>query len=102
GGEEYYFLYNAKEQQGIIREQALLKTLSELERIQAKNHFTLETASVISRTQYNEIKNMMRLQKDAFDEAGKRFFCDFESQVYYRLLHNLLWSEIDKDKVENY
>ena len=50
GGEEYYFLYNAKEQQGIIREQALLKTLSELERIQAKNHFTLETASVISRT----------------------------------------------------
>ena len=45
---------------------------------------------------------MMRLQKDAFDEAGKRFFCDFESQVYYRLLHNLLWSEIDKDKVENY
>lgn len=102
GGEEYYFLYNAKEQQGIIREQALLKTLSELERIQAKNHFTLETASEISRTQYNEIKNMMRLQKDAFDEAGKRFFCDFESQVYYRLLHNLLWSEIDKDKVENY
>lgn len=101
-GEEYYFLYNSKEQRGVVCNQTLLKALSTIEKIQDKNHLTLEMASEISRTQYREIVDMMRLQKDAFEEAGKRFFCDFDSQVYYRLVHNLLWSEIDKEKISSY
>lgn len=101
-GEEYYFLYNRKEQGGVVWDQTLLKALSALEKIQDKNHLTLETASEINRTQYREITAMMQLQKGALEEAGKRFFCDFDSQVYYRLVHNLLWSEIDKEKISSY
>ena len=101
-GEEYYFLYNSKERRGVVYDQTLLKALSAFERIQDKNHLTLETASEISRTQYREITSMMQLQEDALEEVGKRFFCDFDSQVYYRLVHNLLWSEIDKEKIGSY
>ena len=101
-GEEYYFLYNSKEQRGVVCDQTLLKALSAFERIQDKNHLTLETVSEISRTQYREITAMMQLQKGALEEVGKRYFCDFDAQVYYRLVHNLLWSEIDKEKIGSY
>ena len=101
-GVEYYFLYNSEKQEGSVFNQALLKGLSALEKIQDKNHITLETVSEISRTQYKEITTMMQLQETALEEAGKRFFCDFDSQVYYRLVHNLLWSEIDKEKIGSY
>lgn len=101
-GDEYYLLYNNREQSGIVRNQTLLKMLSALEKTQSKNYLTLETVSEISRTQYDEIADMMLLQRDALEEVGKRFFCDFDSQVYYRLIHNLLWSGIDKAKIGNY
>lgn len=70
-GEEYYFLYNSKEQRGVVCDQTLLKALSAFERIQDKNHLTLETVSEISRTQYREITAMMQLQKGALEEVGK-------------------------------
>lgn len=76
--------------------------LSALEKTQSKNYLTLETASEISWTQYDEITDMMLLQGAALEEVGKRYFCDFDSQVYYRLIHNLLWSEIDKAKMGSY
>lgn len=101
-GEEYYFLYNSENNRGIICDQPLLKALSAVEKIQEKNHFTFETASKITRTQYGEITAMMRLQEAALMEAGKDFFCDFDSQVYYRMLHNLLWSGINKDTISSY
>ena len=85
-GEEYYFLYDSKKQMGIVYEQRFLKMLSAIERIQNKNQLTLETVSKIHKAQYNEIASMMRLQKDALCEVGKDVFCDFDSQVYYRLI----------------
>ena len=101
-GEEYYFLYDSKKQKGIVYEQPLLKMLSAIEKIQEKNQLTLETLSKICQTQYNEIVSMMRLQEEALCEAGKDIFCDFDSQVYYRLVHNLLWSGINKDNISSY
>lgn len=101
-GDEYYLLYNNKKQSGVVCNQTLLKMLSALEKTQSKNYLTLETASEISRTQYDEIVDMMLLQRAALEEVGKRYFCDFDSQVYYRLIHNLLWSEIDKVKIGSY
>lgn len=101
-GEEYYFLYNSKKQKGVVYEQPLLKMLSAIEKIQEKNQLTLETVSKICRTQYNEIVSMMRLQEEALCEVGKDIFCDFDSQVYYRLVHNLLWAGINKDNISSY
>lgn len=101
-GEAYYFLYNVEKRKGVVLNQSLLKGLSALEKIQDKNEITLETASIISRTQYNEIFAMTHLHKVALEEAGSKVFCDFDSQVYYRLIHNLLWSEINNEKIENY
>ncbi len=76
--------------------------MSDIERIQHRNYLTLETVSEIKWTQYREISDMMRLHEAALEEVGKRVFCDFDSQVYYRLLHNMLWSGIDKEKISNY
>lgn len=101
-GEEYYFLYDSKKQKGIVYEQPLLKMLSAIERIQEKNQLTLETVSKIRQTQYSEIVSMMCLQKEALCEVGKDIFCDFDSQVYYRLVHNLLWARINKDNISSY
>ena len=101
-GDEYYLLYNSKEQRGVVYNQTLLKMLSAFEKTQNKNYLTLETASEISRAQYDEITAMMQLQRVALEEVGKRYFCDFDSQVYYRLVHNLLWSEIDKERIGSY
>jgi len=101
-GEEYYFLYDSKKQKGIVYEQPLLKMLSAIERIQEKNQLTLETVSKICKTQYNEVVSMMSLQEEALCEAGKNVFCDFDSQVYYRLVHNLLWAGINKDNISSY
>ncbi len=101
-GEKCYFLYNSKEDRGCIRDQDLLKALWACEILQDRNSFTLETASEISKTQYSEITSMMQLQQAAFEEVGKNIFCDFDSQVYYRLIHNLLWSEINKEKIGSY
>ncbi len=100
--EEYYFLWNSKEERGAVFKQSLLKALSAFEKIQDKNCLTLGTVSRISRTQYEEIAALMQLQERALKEAGKRFFCDFDSQIYYRLIHNLLWSEINEEKINSY
>ena len=101
-GEEYYFLYDNRKQKGIVYNQSLLKMLSAIERIQEKNQLTLETASKISVMQYEAISDMMYLQKSALREAGKDVFCDFDSQVYYRLVHNLLWAKVNKENVDSY
>lgn len=102
GGEEYYFLYNSEKHKGVVWNQSLLKGLAALEKIQDQNYITLEIASEISRIQYNQISSMMQLHKAALEAAGESVFCDFDSQVYYRLIHNLLWSKINKEKIEKY
>lgn len=101
-GEEYYFLYDNIKQKGIVYEQPLLKMLSAIERIQEKNQLTLETVSKICYTQYSEIVCMMRLQEEALCEVSKDVFCDFDSQVFYRLVHNLLWAQINKENIGSY
>lgn len=101
-GEEYYFLYDNSHHQGIILEQSILKMLSAIERIQEKNQLTLETVSKINVMQYREIVSRMRLQEAALCESSKDIFCDFDSQVYYRLVHNLLWARINKDNISSY
>lgn len=101
-GEEYYFLYDSRKQKGIVYDQSLLKMLSALERIQEKNQLTLEMASKINPMQYKDIVAMMYLQKDALCEGNENIFCDFDSQVYYRLIHNLLWAKGNKDNISSY
>lgn len=101
-GEEYYFLYDSRKQKGIVYNQSLLKMLSAIERIQEKNQLTLETASKISVMQYESIVSMMCLQEDALCESNEDIFGDFDSQVYYRLVHNLLWAKINKDNISSY
>lgn len=100
--QEIYFLYDSKHQVGKICDQLLLKMLSGIENIQENNHLTLQTATRITKTYYEEISSLMCLHKLAFEEVGKRFFCDFDSQVYYRLVHNLVWSNIDENTIDSY
>lgn len=62
----------------------------------------MEMASKISVMQYEGIVSMMCLQEDALCEGNEDIFCDFDSQVYYRLVHNLLWAKINKDNISSY
>ena len=97
-----YFLYNYKEDKGIIIDQELLKIIDSFEIMQKNNHLTLDMVSKINRTSYENIKRLMELHKKALEEAGKGCFADFDSQVYYRLIHNMLWSDINETNVIDY
>lgn len=101
-GEEYYFIYNSRSQKGIIYNQRLLKMLSAIEKIQSKNQLTLETASKINHMQYKNIRDMMYMQQEALCDGNEDIFCDFDSQVYYRLVHNLLWINCNEDNICTY
>lgn len=41
-----------------------------------------------------------KIQED--DEGNEGIFCNFDSQVYYRLVHNLFWAHINKDNISSY
>lgn len=99
---EFYFLHDSKESRNIIYDQKLLKNLSAIITIQKNNQFTLEVAKKISRTQYDEIAKRVLTQKEALKEIGKDVFEDFDTQLYYRLIHNLLWSEINSENIDSY
>lgn len=100
--QEYYFLYDSKYQIGKVYDQLLLKMLSGIERLQENNHFTLQVASKITKMHYREISSLMQLHELAFHETGKRIFCNFDSQVYYRFIHNMIWNNIDESTVDSY
>lgn len=100
--DECYFLYNYKEDKGIIIDQELLKIIYSFEKMQKNNHLTLDAVSKINRTSYEDIKRLMELHKRALEEAGKDCFADFDSQVYYRLIHNMLWSGINESNIGYY
>lgn len=100
--DECYFLYNQEKDRGIIVEQELLKTIYSFKNTQKNNHLTLTTVSKINSTSYKDIKRLIKLHEKALEEAGKDCFSDFDSQVYYRLIHNMLWSGIDGNNINNY
>lgn len=99
---EYYFLYDVRHHSVRMFDQVLLKMISGIENIQVHNHLDLQTLSRFSRFQYKSICSLMLLHKDALEQEGRRFFCDFDSQVYYRLLHNMLWSKVDEENIDSY
>ena len=99
---ECYFLYDSKENRSIIYEPKLLKNLSAVVTIQKNNQFTLEVAKKIGKRQYDKISERVWTQKDALMEVGKNIFEDFDTQLYYRLLHNLLWSKIGLENINIY
>lgn len=99
---EYYFLYDAKKQKAVIYENKFLKNFSKLVEILEKNGLDWEITSKVTLIRYKEIYNKMKLQQEALDEVGKKFFSDFDSQVYYRLIHNMIWSNVNENTVESY
>lgn len=101
-GNEYYFLYDVKKKEAVIYEDKFLKKFSKLVEILEKNGLEWETVSKVTSIRYNKIYNKMKLQQDALDEAVKKFFADFDSQVYYRLIHNMMWSNVNKNTVDSY
>lgn len=100
--EECYFLYNYNEDKGIIIDQELLRIIYSFKKMQKNNHLTLETVSKINRTSYESVERLMGLHQRALEEAGKGCFADFDSQVYYRLIHNMLWTGINETNIEDY
>ncbi|TGY66194.1 hypothetical protein [Dubosiella muris] len=100
--ETYFVLYDSKNKKYATYDQKFLKVLSAFIDIQQKNELTLETVSKITKQMYSEIKKMMSLHQEALAEGNEKFFCDFDSQVYYRLIHNMLWSKVNFAKIDNY
>lgn len=103
-GQRYFFLYNPIMMEGKFYNQNILKQLSALEDIQSKNHITFRLGENISKENYNKVASLMELHKSALEEGAKKAFPlnDFDAQVYYRLLHNMLWSKISEENVGDY
>lgn len=101
-GQEYYILYDPGSCRRKVYDQKLLKAFWGIQELQKKHYLSWETAKKINKTNYERISSLMKLQEEAFSEVGERYFCDFDSQVYYRLLHNLLWSGVDEGNIDSY
>lgn len=97
-----YILFDSTNSTYKIYNQNFLKQLSNLEDIQDNIGLTLNTVSKISSNTYRDIMNMMCLHREALEEGNEKIFSDFDSHVYYRLTHNMIWSEINLYNIESY
>lgn len=104
-GAKIYFLYSPTLKKGQIIEPEIAKTISGLEWILAKC-LPFSVGSSVTDIEYEETKKRMLLYKDAYKEVAHDVkLCtseDFESQVYLRILHNMIWSNINIKNKNDY
>lgn len=101
---DYCVLYNKTGQKVKLLNQDILNFLNELEEIQKENVITYNVIKSISKVDYNCVSEGIKLYKKAYGDVAKNNFekNDFDTQVYYRLLHNMVWSKIEESKVRDY
>lgn len=105
-GTDVWFLYSISAGTGHVFNHRLLKLLAGVELIQI-HCLPFSVGSHIITTDYEGISSYMELFKDAMRSvANKTDVCsqeDFSSQIYIRLLHNMIWSKLDsKEKTNDY
>lgn len=95
---DVYFFYSLSEEHGCVLNRELLKALAGVELVQL-NCLKYEVGTAVTGIQYNTVWALTRLFETSYEEvAHKTKAClkdDLERQTYLRLLHNMIWSEID-------
>lgn len=101
-GVEHYVVFDDSQDRwyGSIEDEILYRYIVQLELIMDRNSLDAELCNIITINQFKDIKGYMELHKDALmaEDAGEKVFLDFDSMVVYRLVHNLIWNKISKDK----
>lgn len=100
-GNTVYFLYNSQLSYGVILNQTLLKLYVESAKL-SKNCMQFGLCERITKEYYDSVADGMNLHEDALKQVGKHIFSDLDTQIYYRLIHNLLWSNVQEETVKDY
>lgn len=104
-GSKVYFLYSPVNRSGHVIRPEIMKVLSGLEWIQMTS-FPHDVGILITDIEYEEVAKRMLLYKEAFKDISRQTrICkpeDIESQIYLRLLHNLIWSRVTKENKDDY
>ncbi len=101
---DIWFLYSKIENKGRIINQATLKTLHCLEIIQ-KNGLSFNVNTEITEIEYERLVDYVMLFEDTQIKVAKSTkLCkqeDVRSQIFLRVLHNMIWSKIDSIEKKN-
>ena len=100
-----WVLYSLAEKKGHVLSQKALKAIAGLELLHL--HFmAYETGVAVTQNEYDDTEKRMLLYKECYKEAAiKTKVCpcnDFNTQIYLRIMHNMLWSEITADNKNTY
>ena len=100
GSKCYLVFVNGK---WIFEDQNLLKEVSNLKRL-FERCMDFDSACSVPAISYSKVVGLMRLHREALSEDIKRVFPEenFEDQVYYRILHNMLCFGIKSNTMEDY
>lgn len=103
-GTTIYFLYSIDDGKGHIADNSVLKALREVESIQ-KNGLHIIVGTKVTETEYNRFALAVKLFEDTYRQVARdKKVCrtnDLDSQVYLRILHNMIWSGVDSEKKKN-
>lgn len=104
-GTKLYFLYSPTNKCGHIVNTEVAKTVSGIEWI-LKTSLSYAVGCNVTDIEYEDTAKRMRLYSDAYkDVARKKRICmpeDLDSQIYLRILHNLIWSNVTVDTKDKY
>lgn len=101
---DIWLLYSRRENKGHIINRATLKALFGLERIQA-NSLSFDVNTGITEIEYEKLVDYVRLFEEAQRHVAKNTkVCkqnDVRSQIFLRILHNMIWSKVDSLEKKN-
>lgn len=107
---DVFFLFSPSKKQGHFANQNELKYLAQIERIM-KTSIPYSLYKEISEKDYQDVKMKIKLFQESFKEVAERTKVsskeDIDTQVFIRLLHNIIWSQLhvndeDESKINKY
>lgn len=100
-GTSIHFLYSIDDGKGHIVDNSVLKALHGVESIQ-RNSLPITVGVIVTESEYERFASLVKLFEDTYRQIAKENkVCrtnDLDSQIYLRILHNMIWSGVDSVK----
>ena len=104
-GVEHYLIYDFNEESWMAfdkEKEGIFRLLAYIEKIQECSTLHYSIMQALNEAQIRKLTDLMKLHKDVLLNSVERYFYTFESMAVYRLIHNMIWSEITAEKWKSY
>lgn len=103
-GTPIYFLYSIDDGKGHIVDNSVLKALHGVESIQ-RNGLPITVGLIVTESEYERFASLVKLFEDTYRQVARdKRVCktnDLDSQIYLRILHNMIWSGVNSVEKKN-